>query len=86
MWTPYNVHVFIHTCPNATEVKGADTEAKGCREMTQRGVLPYQAGGEGWKSDGLHSHSWTPYPNKELLSCELLALPAAAAVASKQYY
>ncbi len=64
-------------------------EAKGCRETTQHSVLPCLAGGEGWSGDDLYCVGRAvppaimsyciPCPDKELLSCKLLVIPAAAA-------
>jgi len=62
------------------------TEAEGRREPTQHGVLPCLPGGEGERGDDLYTDGRAvpasmPYctacPSKELLSCELLAIPAA---------
>jgi hypothetical protein len=39
------MYLFLRVLINAAELKGAYKEAKSCREPTQHGVLPYQAGG-----------------------------------------
>ncbi len=60
------------------------TEAEGRRELTQYGVLGCLAGGEGWGGGAqictvMGGSYCTACPTKELLSSELLAIPAAAA-------
>jgi hypothetical protein len=65
------------------------TEAEGGREPTQNGVLPCVAGGDGWRGDDFYCDGRGPcspshvvlYRHAQLLSCKLLANPAAAAVA-----
>ncbi len=65
------------------------TEAEGRRERTHRGVLPSLAGERGGGAmictviGGPYSLPMmyrTACPGKDLLSCKLLAIPAAAAV------
>ncbi len=67
---------------------GGTTEAEFRRETTQQSVLSSLAGGEGWRGDKLYCDMWavppaatycTACPGKELRSCVLLAIPAAAA-------
>ncbi len=65
------------------------------RELTQHGALPCHAGGEGWRGDDLYSDGLavppamtycTACPPRELLSCELMPIPAAAAAAAGILY
>ncbi len=67
------------------DLKGDTKEAEDRREPTQHSVLPCLAGGEGWRGDDLYCDGHTVQhlhldrnPGRELLSCELLAIPAVA--------
>jgi hypothetical protein len=76
------------TCREGILQKGTTTEAEGRRELTQQGALACQAGGVGKVNDNLYCDGLavppsmtycTAYSAQELLSCKLLANPAAAA-------
>jgi hypothetical protein len=61
---------------------GVTTEAESCREPIQHGVLPCLAGGEVFVMDGTYQLTCCTVPPalaRELLSCELLVILAAAA-------
>jgi hypothetical protein len=76
---------------SSLETTGFTTEAEGCRESTQHSVLPCT----GWRRGvkwrfvlywaGSVVLQYIPCPDKELLSCNLLASPAAAAAADGTY-
>jgi hypothetical protein len=69
------VGIHVMKCTPTVRGFGVLTDAEGHREPTQHGVLQCQAGGEGAVPPAMSY--CTACPSKELLRCELLAIPAA---------